>query len=199
LLQPFKLLFITIHEMGHVFATRLTGGQMQGFWIFANASGVSQRQHGDSLLVKPAGVLTVSLVSAALILLTLLPQYAPYVLGALGGILLLFFFLYGRQSPQGPQPTVTALVSLGFGIGLIAIAWLLPPAWSVFLLNLLAVQGAFFSLSTILEGGHGDAGDMAQLTGCPAAFWLWAWYLLSLLILGAAVWFAWVRQFIFGG
>jgi hypothetical protein len=201
LLYPFQLFFTLIHEMAHVFVTRLTGGQMKGFWIFADDSGVSVREGGDSLLVKPAGYLGVALVSAALILLTLWPQYAPYVLATLGGILLLFLFLYGQQSRQRPQATVTVPVALGFGVGLIAVAWLLPPEWSVFLLNLLAVQGAFFSLSQIAnlaEGGRAkpgthDASDMAQLTPCSATFWVWTWYLASLSILAVAIWFAWLR------
>ena len=82
LYYPFRLFFTMIHEMGHVFATRLTGGEVVRFSIDRYGNGVATRRGGDDLLVIPAGYLGTALFSAALILLSGFREVARYSLGA---------------------------------------------------------------------------------------------------------------------
>jgi len=39
-----------------------------------------------------------------------------------------------------------------------------------------------------------DADDMAELIGCPALFWAGLWFIMSIVILGAAIWLTWLRD-----
>ena len=192
LAYPFKLFFTMIHELGHVFATRLSRGEVLGFFVFANDSGIAFRRGGDHLLIGPAGYLGTTIFSAALILLGGLPDVAPYTLLALGITLILAVLLYGSRS------LLTLIVGLFFGSGFIGIAWFTQLLWSVFMVNLLALQGSFIAIRHLSQlarnlSGSDDASKMAQQFGCAPIFWVRSWQLLSLSILGTAFWFAWLR------
>ena len=209
LFYPFDLLFTMIHELGHVFATRFNDGKVLGFWVFSNASGVTRYEGGDPYLIIPAGYMGTALFTAGLILLTGLPYIAPYTLGVLGGLLILLVFLYGKQSAykddkgeRDERTTVTAIVGLIFGVGSIGVAWIAHPVWSIFLLNLLAVEGIFTTLYRFKDltqqvrknSSNIDPSQMAKLIGCSPMFWTRVWSLLSILILGGAFWFTWLRD-----
>ena len=47
LAYPFRLFFTMIHEMGHVFAVRLTGGEVIRFKIERDGSGVASFRGGE--------------------------------------------------------------------------------------------------------------------------------------------------------
>jgi hypothetical protein len=201
---PFYLLFVLIHEMGHVFATRSTGGRVVGFWIFSNTTGATRPEGGYAYVMIPAGYIGVTLFSAGLILLTGLPNLAPYSLALLAIFLILFILLYSVKpaNPNEARSPVTAIVGLGFAIVFIGVAWMAPLVWSMFLLTLLAIQGAFSSLQLLDELALQvrqnvpgiDPVRMTELVGCSPMFWVRVWSLLSILILGAAIWFAWLRN-----
>jgi hypothetical protein len=151
------------------------------------------------------------LFSAGLILLTGLSNLAPYILGIIGGLLILLTILYSRTAPpeNDPRSPVTAIVGLAFGVLFIGVAWLADLRWSMFLLNLLAIQGTFTSFENLEDLADqvrwnaknpdpkrlaNDPENMAQEAGCSPMFWVRAWSLLSILILGAAIWFTWLRN-----
>ncbi len=192
LAYPFNLFFTMIHELGHVFATRFSRGEVLGFFVFANDSGVAFHRGGDHLLIGPAGYLGTTLFSAALILLGGIPEVAPYTLLALGITLIVAVLLYGSRS------LLTMIVGLFFGSGFIGIASFTQLIWSVFMVNLLALQGSFIAIQHLHRlgrnlSGSDDASKMAQQFGCTAIFWVRSWQLLSFSILGAAFWFTWLR------
>ncbi|HXV44406.1 MAG TPA: M50 family metallopeptidase [Anaerolineae bacterium] len=194
---PFRLLFTIIHELGHGLMAWLTGGRLVKFELSANGSGMAYTVGGTGCLILPAGYLGTALFSAGLILLGGLTNIAPYVLGALGGFLILFVSFYGWASPM-------ALLSGSvLGLGFIGVAGWTSEEWSVFLLNFLAIFGGLTALGdlrllTLVARFRvpikNDAADMAHRIGCPALFWATLWFLMSLVILGAAIWLTWFSE-----
>ncbi len=204
--RSFHLFFTMIHELGHVFATRLTNGIVKGFWVIYGKGGYAKREGGEPLWIIPAGYMGVTLFSAGLILMSGLPYIAPYTLGVLGGLLMLFVFLYARhRDPEENNEDrfpVTAIVGVTSAVIFIGVAWLTHLVWSVFLLYLLAIQGIFITLKSLEELAlqvrrnmkNIDPDQMAKLVGCSPMFWTRAWTLASILILGATFWFTWLRN-----
>lgn len=200
LFYPFRLLFTTVHELGHVFAARFTGGEVKGFWVYFKkkngALGVTVREGGDDRFVIPAGYLGTAIFSAGLILMSGLPYIAPYIVGILGGVLILLVLLHGR-------PFSTLFIGFVLGAGFIWVAWKADLIWSVFLLYLLAVMGIVRGLrdcQTITNlarhdptGTH-DAAQMAKAAGCSAGFWAVIWSVVTFILLGVAFWFTWLRN-----
>lgn len=200
--DPFELLFVTIHELGHVLATVLTGGISKGYIIYPprtpEMGGKSERQGGNSLLVKPAGYLSTTLFSAGLILATGWPYAARYTLSIVGLLLILAVMTYGNRSSF-----LTMLTGLGFGLGFILIAWQADLIWTVFLLYFLAIQGAVTALyhlgklawliSKESPVTDDDATIFAQLIGCAPGCVVIGWFVFSVVVLGAAFWFVWLR------
>lgn len=211
LTYPFYIFYVAIHELGHVFADRLINDEVVGFWVFSDATGVTVRK-GDAEDTKTnifisfsAGYIGTTLFVALLILLTGLPALANFSLGILGGLLILLMFLYGKQGPykNSPKSRVTLISTAVIGILLVGIAWLAPLAWSVFILYILTIEGIFVSLHLITDDlakqvenkqSGIDPDVVAKFVGCSPRFWQVAWSILSIIILGAAFWFTWIRN-----
>jgi hypothetical protein len=119
---PFRLLFTIIHELSHGLAAILTGGHFVRFILTRNGSGVATTAGGMGCLILPAGYLGTTLFSAGLILLGSLTEVTPYVLGTVGGLLILFVLWYGRSS----------LMALGPAF----LGWLMWVAWAADLIGL---------------------------------------------------------------
>ena len=197
LAYPFRLFFTMIHEMGHVFAVRLTGGEVIRFKIERDGSGVASFRGGEGLIITPAGYLGTAVFSAILIMLSGFPDIARLSLGTVAGLFMLLVVLYGHAS------CLTVTVGLAFGAGLLWVGWNAPTFWSVFLLNLLAILGGLTSLDDLRQLrwgvryrawlGRDDASQMAQRVGCSPIFWATVWFLFSVVMIGAAIWLTWFR------
>lgn len=194
---PFRLFFTMIHEMGHVFAVRLTGGEVVNFKVERDGSGVAYFRGGDGLIITPAGYLGTAIFSATLIMLSGFPEIARLSLGTVAAMFMILVILYGHAS------CLTVSVGLMFGAGLMWVAWMAPTFWSVFLLNFLAILGGLTSLDDLRQLrwgvryqawlGRDDASRMAQRVGCSPMFWATVWFLFSMLMIGAAIWLTWFR------
>ncbi len=194
---PFRLLFTIIHELSHGFVAELTGGHFVKFELSGEGSGVAYTAGGTGCLIKPAGYLGTAFFSAGLILLGGFDNIAAYALGALGGLLILFVLIYGWTSP------LALFSGLLLGSSFIGVAGWASQEWSIFSLNFLAVIGGLTAIDdvrilTLLARYRlpikNDANDMAHLVGCPALFWAALWFLLSLAIIGSAIWLTWFRN-----
>ena len=211
LTYPFYIFYVAIHELGHVFAARLINNRVIGFWVFSDATGVTESEGSrkltpfEYLIAFSAGYIGTTLFVAWLILLTGLPHLAHFSLGILGGLLIFLMFLYGKQGPNKsiPKSRVTLISTAVIGILLIGIAWLAPLEWSIFILYILAIEGAFVSLHLITDDlaaqvenrqSKIDPDMVAKNVGCSPRFWQVAWSFLSIVILGAAFWFTWLRN-----
>lgn len=201
LFYPFQLLFTTVHELGHVLATLLTGGTVKGFWVYFKAKngtlGETMPDGGNWPYIISGGYLGTALFSTGLILLSGLPYAAPYIVAILGAILILLVWLYSAQSFQ------TLIIGLAWGAAFIWIAWNAALIWSVFLLYLLAVLGGVTALSDWREitqlarenpQGKHDAALMAKFAGRSALFWATLWSVTTFLLISAAFWFTWLRN-----
>ncbi|MBN1219064.1 MAG: M50 family metallopeptidase [Anaerolineae bacterium] len=82
---PFDKLFTTIHELGHLLATKLTGGEVKGLWVHFKAKnnselGATLREGGDDKTIISAGYMGTALFTTILILMSGLPYVAPYTI-----------------------------------------------------------------------------------------------------------------------
>ena len=203
--EPFDMLFTSIHELGHVLAVRLTGGEVKGYELaprkVPGAKGVTYlnpRNPGNHFWVGQAGYLATSLASVGLILLTGWPYAARYALIFLGALLIIAVVNYGVRTS-----IITWIIGLGFGLGLILVGWQAALVWVVFLLFVLALQGVWSSfndlrilamvISSSWSNKRDDASQMEYLTGCASCLWVLAWIFISVLIIGGAFWFVWLR------
>lgn len=197
---PFRRLFTMIHEIGHIVATEMTGGRGVGFQVFFTsrdgARGIAGGLGGNRLIIVSAGYLSIAIFSAVLMLLSKIPTGAPFCLSTVGILLILTTLVYGWRS--------CSTILIGFTLGglFIWVSWATHAVWSFFLLNLLAIQGGYTVLTDLRDLGQwvryvptekNDATDLAYATGCSPTFWVTIWFIMSLLIMGLAIWFTWLQ------
>ena len=197
LAYPFRLFITIIHELSHGFAAILTGGEFSQFIVRLDTSGIAWRRGGWDFVVTPAGYLGTTLLSALLIVFTTIEGAASLVLGSLGAFIISSAIIFGWRS------LTTLFTGLGSGMGAVFIAGYTHEHWALFFISLLAVFGcldAFFDLQDLaFEARLGipsddDAAKMATRFGGSVIFWTWVWTITSLLIVGWAIWFAWLRS-----
>lgn len=209
----FELFYVMIHEMGHSVATLFSHGILKGFRVFSNSTGVTNFDKvtsKDLFWMMPAGYLGVPIFTAFMIWFGSLASISVYLLGFMGIVILLFVLTYGRQTPHEKNPdvsTVTLAVGVIYSVAFIGIAWLAHPVISTFALNVLAVQGIFESahsfkdLAAQVQNGQ-KGNDPTKMTASfgkipllkNAMFWVRAWSLASILILGGTFYFTWLRD-----
>jgi hypothetical protein len=201
-----------IHEMGHAVATMFSHGVLDGFRVFVKGNGVTNLKgitKQDDWWINPAGYVGVPIFAAILIWFGSLSFVAPYLLAILGISLFFFVIIHGRREPDDKDPknyAITHSVGVLFSVTFLGIAWLAHPVWSTFVLNFMAVEGVletFFSLKNLArQVRRNDKGIdpdlMAQLhKKVPLLrspmFWVRAWTIISILILGGTFWFTWLR------
>jgi hypothetical protein len=206
LTTPFSQLSTLIHELGHAIATKMTGGEAKGIWVFFKPKGlygVTKFEGGNPYLIFPAGYLAPTIFSAGLILLSTLPYCASFTLAIVGLILMVSTLQFGKSC-------FTSLLGLGFGALFIWVALKADLFWSIFLLFLVAIQAAFSALADLKELGdvvrqdspgeiEDDATQMASLFRRwpllhSPMFWVRLWTLFSFLILIFSIWLTWLRD-----
>jgi hypothetical protein len=206
LAYPLRLLITIVHELGHGLAALLTGGQFLRFVVFPSGEGVAYTAGGWRLLVIPAGYLGAAAFGAGLIVAGRTARTSRAVMTGLGGALLALTLLYGTPSIFSPS-WQSGLLTVGSGVFLgAAFLWVAARAtlgWTLFLLNLIAVQAgltAFSDLVTLIGlstrffgGPSNDAQAMAAATFLPAAFWAVLWAATAIALIGGALWATWVR------
>lgn len=207
---PFQLLFTTVHELGHVFARLISGGEVEGFKIFFRPNngmaGVTDslvktddEQEKENLqFIISAGYMGTALFTTGLILMTGFPYLAPYAITFLAVVFAISAFGYGRN-------VSTFIISFGLAALFIWVAWNAPLIGSVFLLYLLAVMGiirAFNDRRTIISlarndpNGIHDAAQMAKISRRSALFWARLWSYSTLLMIAIAIGLIWLRPLI---
>jgi hypothetical protein len=204
---PFRLLFTTVHELGHLFAKLLTDGKVKGFEVYfrskngtrgitkGEVEGDVEKQKGNLRLFFSAGHLGTALFTTGLILMTGFPYLAPYTITFLAIIFAISAFGFGKTFS-------TIVISFGMAIFFIWVAWFTPLIGSVFLLNLIMVMGiltAFLDWHDITylarnypDGSH-DAAQMAKISRGSALFWARMWSYSTFLMIAIAFWFIWLR------
>jgi Peptidase M50B-like len=204
LAYPFLLLTTLVHELGHGLTAIATGGSFVRFVVFADGSGQALTAGGMRLLIIPAGYVGVAVVGAALIMLGRNPRTSRMTLKLAGVSLALMTLRYALPTVLSAQflgGLLTLVAGVGMGALLLIAAWRAGNALALWLLNLIAFHlglSAFADLwmlfgASAAGAGQTDAASMAALTLIPAPLWAALWALTAAALLGAAVWWTWLR------
>ncbi len=205
LAYPLRLLTTLVHELSHGLAAIVTGGAFLRFVVFPDGSGVAATAGGLRLLIIPAGYVGVAVAGAALIALGRSPRTSRAALAAVGAALVLLTLRYALPTLLSAQilgGLLTLAAGVGMGALLLAAAWRAGSALALWLLNLLAFHlglsafGDLWMLLGVTAAGdsRSDAAAMAALTWIPSPFWALVWALISAALLGAALWWTWLRR-----
>lgn len=190
-LWPLKLLVVMMHETGHALATLLMGGSVDRVTLAANESGacLSSLPTGfmRQVVVYSAGYLGSAVAGSVLLLATFRFRLRHFVLGAASAWLAVMGLVYARDS-------FTLLFCLGTAVVLGLAAKFLPDA-VVDALNLfIAAFTALYAIFDLRDDlwnsavrASSDAALLARLTWVPSVVWAAVWSLLSLVLLGLAM------------
>ena len=204
LMYPLRLFVTFVHEAGHALAALISGGQVQGFTVFADGSGLAVTAGGNPALILPAGYLGAALFGSLLFLLSnRAPRWASRIAIALGIFLIGITVIYGRPDDSG-MPIALA-IGVGFGTIILLIGAKAPRVLSQLLLSILAVITALeavYDLKHILDGSlngtihpHNDAvrfvQDITPLLPTAVIALLWAGIAVGML--AAAVYFGAIK------
>jgi len=204
IVYPLRLFVTYVHEASHALAALITGGQVQGFTISANGSGLAVTAGGARALILPAGYLGAALFGSLLFFLTnRIPRWVQGLAIFIGGFIVVFTVLFARPDETG---SLTALmIGLGFGVVMILMGWKAPRIVNQFLLNTLAVMTALNAVLDVwfLVGNQdaargavrNDASAFASevtplLPGSVIAF---IWSIAAVLMFGVAVYFGLIK------
>ncbi|MDE2951074.1 MAG: M50 family metallopeptidase [Chloroflexota bacterium] len=200
LLYPLRLFVTFVHEAGHALAALISGGQVQGFTVNANGSGMAVTAGGNRALILPAGYLGAALFGSLLFLLSnRAPRWASGIAMALGAILIGITVLYGRPDSSGVP--VALAIGVGFGTIILLIGAKAPRIVNQLLLSILAVITALeavYDLKFILDGSlngtihpQNDAVRFAQefTPLLPVAVVALLWAGIAVFMLAAAIYF----------
>lgn len=196
LLYPFRLFVTYVHEAGHALAAKLTGGEVLGFVVYSNGSGVATTAGGSRALILMSGYVGAAFFGALLFYTANMWHRSRQVAAALGAGLIVFTIMYARPDESG-SPTAL-LVGVGFGVALLLAAWKLPENFTLLALNILAMltglnavldlKGVFENSSASLGQVRNDAAAFsAQVLPLPPSIVALMWALLGIALLGLSV------------
>lgn len=198
LLYPLRLFVTFVHEAGHAVAALISGGQVQGFTVNANGSGVAVTAGGNRALILPAGYLGAALFGSLLFLLSnRAPRWAPGIAMTLGAFLIGITAIYGRSDASGLP--ITLVIGIGFGLFILLVGAKAPRVIIQLLLSILAVVTALEAVYDLwylvgnADVGRGDVRNDAaafaqEITPLlPAAVVALLWAGIAVAMLGAAV------------
>ncbi len=200
LLWPVRLFVTFVHEAGHSLAALITGGEILGFTISPNGSGLARTAGGYPALILPAGYLGAALFGSLLFFLTSRYPKLTRGLSVFLGLSIIILTVFFSERDANGNITVQ-LVGIGFGVAMVALGWLAPRVINVFLLNTLAILtglNAVMDLSYLVRNPGAGIGDIMNdaaafaaeytplLPGSVVAF---IWSAVAVLMLGAAVYF----------
>lgn len=201
-LYPFALLSTWAHEMGHGLTALLLGGGFTELRLYASLGGTAYHTGGGGLagpLISAGGLLGPALAGAVVIVAGARSERtARAVLVALGAALALSVALWIRTLFGASAIALLAVAVLG-------VAFKSPPFVGLVLTQLLGIQFCLGSLSstdymftrTFERGGqvlNSDTQNIAEQLLLPYWFWGGLIAALSVAILGAAFWLAWLSE-----
>jgi hypothetical protein len=195
LMTPLRLFVTYVHEACHSVMTLLTGGQVVGFVVFEDGSGVATRIGGSSLLVSPAGYIGTAFFGSLLfVLVNRVPRYIDAIALILGIAMIGFTLMFARN-------LLTIALGVGFGGLLVFIGAKVNLYITMLVLNVLSVITALNAvidatqLVTVPQFATGmiktDAAIFQQNVApfLPVVVIGASWALISLAIFGAAVYY----------
>ena len=205
LVYPLRLFVTYIHEASHSLAALITGGQVQGFTVAPNGSGLAITAGGSSALILPAGYLGAALFGSLLFFLSnRAPNRVREAATLIGIFLILFTALYAR--PDQSNGSLTAFsIGIGFGLVLIVMGWNAPRVINQFVLSALAIMTALHAVldiwwlvgnadvgrGSILNDAAAFAEQFTPLFSASVVAFIWA--VAAVAMLGGAVYFGAIK------
>ena len=201
---PVRLFVTFVHEAGHALAALLSGGQVLGFEVSPDGSGMATTAGGSKSLILPAGYLGAALFGALLFLVSSrAPTAARGLSVALGVSFIVLSVLFARPDAAG---NITALVvGVGYGLAMALLGWFAPQAINVFLLNTLAIltglNAVFDLVHLVFNAGIGNAtvtNDAAAFSReiaplLPPSIVALLWAAIAVGMMGAAMYFGLIK------
>jgi hypothetical protein len=200
-LYPFALLSTWAHEMGHGLTALLAGGAFDHLVLYPDLGGTAFNRVPQGLfapaLVAAGGLVGPAVAGGLTIVFGARPRLSRVVLYVFAGLLLASLAVWVRN-PFG----MAAVLGLAVGFG--ALARYAGDGIKLTVAQLTGIQLCLGSVSDFdymftrdfLRDGQVQISDtqaIAQQLFLPYWFWGGLVALASLLILGTAFWFAWVR------
>ncbi len=205
LLYPLRLFTTYVHEAGHGLAAILTGGQVVGFAVSANGSGLATTIGGARWLILPAGYLGAALFGSLLYyLVNRFPRTANGTALALGLGMILFTLLFARPDETGTP--VALIIGLGFSVLLLLVGLKLNGLITLLVLNVLAVSTALEAVmdlrylinfadlarrGNVMNDAAAFSADIMPLLPPSAIALTWAG--IAVMMLGLAVYYGTIR------
>ena len=202
---PVRLFVTFVHEAGHSLSALLTGGQVQGFTVSPDGSGLAVTAGGYRALVIPAGYLGAALFGSLLFFLAnRIPEWTRALSILIGASIIILTLSYAMPDQAGN--TTAMIVGIGFGVAILAMGWQAPRVVNVFVLNTLAILtglNAVFDLWFLV--GNSDAGrgqvvnDAAAFANeytplLPASVVAFLWAAVAILMSAVAIYFGLIKQ-----
>ena len=181
---PLKLLVVFLHELGHVLAVLLTGGEVLNLTLDPMQGGAVTSRGGSRFLSLSAGYLGSLLIGVALFMAAVRTRADRAVLGVLGLTLLAVTVLYVR-SP------FALVFGAGTGAAMLLATKYLPRDVSDLLLRVIGLACMIYVpldiySDTIARGWlHSDARMLAEEFGGTTWMWGGLW-------LGISAWVIWM-------
>ncbi len=149
-LYPVRLFVTFVHEAGHSLAALLTGGEVIGFTVSPDGSGLATTRGGNISLILPAGYLGAALFGSLLFFLSnRMPRWTRGLSFLIGIAIIALTLAFAMPDAAGNSTAL--IIGIGFGVAMMALAW-----WAPRTVNLLALN------------------TLATLTGLNAVFDLWS-------------------------
>lgn len=147
-LYPLRLFVTYVHEAGHSLAALVTGGQVVGFLVSADGSGLATTIGGSRAIILPAGYLGAAAFGSILFYtINRYPRLSETIALILGVGMIVFTLLFARPDDQTGVP-VALFIGLGFGGVLVYMGLRASEMINLLVLNVLAVMTA---LNAVLD------------------------------------------------
>lgn len=199
---PLRLFVTFVHEAGHSLGALLTGGRVIGFLVSPDGSGLATTAGGVRAIVIPAGYIGAALFGSALFyLINRFPKYTRYYSILLGLSMAIFTLMFARPDDRTGFP-VALVLGVGFGVAIMVMGLKLNRFINILVLNVLAVMTALnavldvWMLMQFIDATRGDVSNDAVafsrdvLPILPPSVVAFSWALMSIAILGIAVWYS---------
>ena len=202
---PVRLFVTYVHEAGHSLAALLTGGQVLGFTVSPDGSGLAATAGGNPSLILPAGYLGAALFGSLLFFLAnRIPRWTR-ALSILLGLSISALTLSYAMPDSGGSPTAM-IVGIGSGVAMLAMGWQASRVVNLFVLNTLAILtglNALLDLWIVIRNPDIGSGSIAndaaafsaQITPLlPPAMVAFMWAGVAVAMLAFAMYFGLLKQ-----
>lgn len=141
ILYPLRLFTTFIHEAGHSLAAILTGGEVVGFAVSANGSGVATTVGGARWLILPAGYVGAAFFGSVMFyLINRFPRFTNGIAILIGLGMVVFSLLFAIPDESGVPWAL--FLGVGFGMLMIGLGLRVHGLITQLVLNVIAVTVA---------------------------------------------------------